>query len=126
VIECAAYGDNGAAGGGIASNYVISLYSTIVADNMAIAASGRAYGGGAASFYNLVKVVDSTISGNTAIGDPAQAEIQEHLGDALFTSGRRFEARFAWSAALATADDEETARLKSKIASGLTKATAAP
>jgi tetratricopeptide (TPR) repeat protein len=61
-----------------------------------------------------------------AIGDPAQAEIQEHLGDALYTSGRRFEARFAWQAALATADDEETARLKSKIESGLTKATAAP
>jgi len=81
VIECAAYGDNGAAGGGIASNYVISLYSTIVADNMAIAASGRAYGGGAASFYNLVKVVDSTISGNTAIGDPAR-------GGGLYALGR--------------------------------------
>ena len=38
----------------------------------------------------------------------------------------RFEARFAWQAALATADDEESARLKSKIESGLTKATAAP
>ncbi len=61
-----------------------------------------------------------------AVGDPAQAEIQEHLGDALFTSGRRFEARFAWSAALATADEEETARIRSKIESGLTKATAAP
>ena len=61
-----------------------------------------------------------------AVGDPAQAEIQEHLGDALYASGRRFEARFAWSAALATADEEETARLKSKIETGLTKATAAP
>jgi tetratricopeptide (TPR) repeat protein len=61
-----------------------------------------------------------------AAGDPAQADIQEHLGDALYTAGRRFEARFAWSAALATADEEETARLKSKIEGGLTKATAAP
>ena len=61
-----------------------------------------------------------------AVGDPAQAEIQEHLGDALYASGRRFEARFAWQAALATADDEESSRLKSKIESGLTKATAAP
>jgi tetratricopeptide (TPR) repeat protein len=61
-----------------------------------------------------------------AAGDPAQADIQEHLGDALYTAGRRFEARFAWSAALATADQEETARLKSKIEAGLTKATAAP
>ena len=34
-----------------------------------------------------------------------QAEIQEHLGDALYKSGRRYEARFAWSAALVTAED---------------------
>ncbi len=61
-----------------------------------------------------------------AISDPAQADIQEHLGDALYTSGRRFEARFAWQAALATADDDEIARLKRKIEFGLTKATAAP
>jgi len=60
-----------------------------------------------------------------AVGDPAQAEIHEHLGDALFTAGRRFEARFAWEAALSTADDEDTARLKSKLATGLTPATAA-
>jgi tetratricopeptide (TPR) repeat protein len=61
-----------------------------------------------------------------AVSDPSQAEIQEHLGDALYSAGRRFEARFAWSAALATADEDETGRLKSKIAGGLTKATAAP
>lgn len=61
-----------------------------------------------------------------AIGDPAQAEIQEHLGDALYSAGRRFEARFAWQAALATADEEDTARLKTKIEAGLTQATAAP
>jgi tetratricopeptide (TPR) repeat protein len=61
-----------------------------------------------------------------AVGDPAQADIQEHLGDALYTAGRRFEARFAWRAALATADDESTARLKAKIAAGLTPASAAP
>jgi len=61
-----------------------------------------------------------------AVTDPVQAEIQEHLGDALYSVGRRFEARFAWRAALATADDEETARLNSKIAAGLTQATAAP
>lgn len=60
-----------------------------------------------------------------ALGDPAQADIQEHLGDALYTAGRRFEARFAWQAALATAEDNDTARLKAKIQSGLTQATAA-
>ena len=47
-----------------------------------------------------------------AKGDPTQAEIHEHLGDALFTAGRRFEARFAWSAALATAEDEDAGRLQ--------------
>ena len=60
-----------------------------------------------------------------AKGDPTQAEIHEHLGDAYFTAGRRFEARFAWSAALATAEEEDAGRLRSKVASGLTPATAA-
>jgi tetratricopeptide (TPR) repeat protein len=79
------------------------------------------------ALYKLGKVEEAIdMLQKAAIGDPAQAEIQEHLGDALYTSGRRFEARFAWSAALATADDEETVRLKSKIETGLTKATAAP
>jgi len=61
-----------------------------------------------------------------AIGDPAQAEIQEHLGDALYSAGRHFEARHAWTAALATADEEETERLKRKLDIGLTSETAAP
>ena len=58
--------------------------------------------------------------------DPDQAEIQEHLGDALYKSGRRYEARFAWNAALVTAEDEIAARVKAKLASGLTSANAAP
>jgi tetratricopeptide (TPR) repeat protein len=58
--------------------------------------------------------------------DPTQAEIQEHLGDALYTSGRRFEARFAWHAALVTAEDKVADRVKAKIESGLTPADAAP
>jgi Flp pilus assembly protein TadD len=79
------------------------------------------------ALYKLGKVDEAIVTlQKAAVGDPSQAEIQEHLGDALYTSGRRFEARFAWSAALATANDEETARLKSKIDGGLTKATAAP
>jgi tetratricopeptide (TPR) repeat protein len=60
-----------------------------------------------------------------AAGDPAQSEIQEHLGDALYTAGYRFEARYAWRAALITADEDAQARLKAKIASGLTQMTAA-
>lgn len=58
--------------------------------------------------------------------DPQQAEIQEHLGDALYKSGRRFEARFAWHAALVTAEDKIAERVKAKLASGLTAANAAP
>jgi len=58
--------------------------------------------------------------------DADQAEIQEHLGDALYTLGRRYEARFAWAASLVTAEDEIAARVKTKLASGLTPANAAP
>ncbi|HEY1146785.1 MAG TPA: tetratricopeptide repeat protein, partial [Allosphingosinicella sp.] len=58
--------------------------------------------------------------------DPDQAEIQEHLGDALYRSGRRYEARFAWNASLVTAEDDIAARVKAKLASGLTSANAAP
>jgi tetratricopeptide (TPR) repeat protein len=60
-----------------------------------------------------------------AEADPAQAEIQEHLGDALYTAGRRYEARFAWRAALVNAEAEDKARIQAKIDSGLTAATAA-
>ncbi|MEO7654494.1 MAG: tetratricopeptide repeat protein [Sphingomicrobium sp.] len=61
-----------------------------------------------------------------AIKDPAQAEIHEHLGDALFTSGRRYEARFAWSAALITAEEHVARRIRAKLDHGLTEANAAP
>jgi tetratricopeptide (TPR) repeat protein len=61
-----------------------------------------------------------------AEGDPAQSEISEHLGDAYWTVGRRYEARFAWRAALVTADDKHKARLAAKVDHGLTPETAAP
>ena len=61
-----------------------------------------------------------------AEADPAQAEIQEHLGDALYAAGRRYEARFAWRAALVNAEAEDKARIQAKIDLGLTAATAAP
>jgi Flp pilus assembly protein TadD len=72
--------------------------------------------------------VDEAISTlqDAAEKDPGQAEIQEHLGDALYRSGRRYEARFAWRAALVTAEDEIAARVKAKLATGLTPANAAP
>ena len=61
-----------------------------------------------------------------AKGDPTQAEIHEHLGDALYKAGHKFEARYAWSAALVTAEDDVATRLKAKIDAGLSSATAAP
>jgi tetratricopeptide (TPR) repeat protein len=61
-----------------------------------------------------------------AKADPTQAEIREHLGDALYKAGNRFEARYSWSAALVTADEEITKRVKAKLEAGLTAATAAP
>jgi tetratricopeptide (TPR) repeat protein len=72
--------------------------------------------------------IDEAISTlqQAASKDPAQAEIQEHLGDALYTSGRRYEARFAWRAALVTGEDEIETRVKAKLDSGLTSANAAP
>ena len=62
-----------------------------------------------------------------AAADPGQGEIREHLGDALYSVGRRLEARFAWRAALATTEEADAkARIESKIERGLDKANAAP
>lgn len=61
-----------------------------------------------------------------AQADPGQAEIREHLGDALFAAGRRYEARFAWRAALVTAEPDAKKRIEAKIEAGVTAATAAP
>lgn len=59
--------------------------------------------------------------------DPTQAEIREHLGDALYSAGRKIEARFAWRAALVTVDEDKAkTRLESKLAQGLNKGNAAP
>ena len=61
-----------------------------------------------------------------AASDPQQYEILEHLGDALYASGRRYEARFAWRAALLSAEEDVAPRIRAKIDTGLTPATAAP
>lgn len=67
------------------------------------------------------------ILGRAAQLDPLQAEIHEHHGDALWRAGRTIEARFAWQAALTTAEEEDRiARLDDKILLGLTDSNAAP
>ncbi|HEV2746313.1 MAG TPA: tetratricopeptide repeat protein [Allosphingosinicella sp.] len=59
-------------------------------------------------------------------GEPDDAAINEHLGDAYYTAGRRYEARYAWEAALLTAEEEDAARLRAKIEGGLTPKLASP
>jgi Flp pilus assembly protein TadD len=60
-----------------------------------------------------------------ARGEPADVEINEHLGDAYFAAGRRVEARFAWMAASVYADGEAAGRIRAKIETGLTPQLAA-
>jgi Flp pilus assembly protein TadD len=60
------------------------------------------------------------------VGEPAEPTINEHLGDAYWTAGRRYEARYAWRAALIHADDKIAPRIRTKIDNGLTTASAAP
>lgn len=59
-------------------------------------------------------------------GDPNDAAISEHLGDAYYTAGRHFEARYAWRAALVSAEGADAERLRSKIDSGLKPELASP
>lgn len=56
-----------------------------------------------------------------AAAEPANAEIGEHLGDAYWRAGRRYEARYAWAAARLVADPAAAQRLAGKIADGLAR-----
>ncbi|MFC7498026.1 tetratricopeptide repeat protein [Enterovirga sp. GCM10030262] len=60
------------------------------------------------------------------VGQPADPAINEHLGDAYYSAGRRYEARYAWEAALIYAEDEDAARLRAKLETGLTPKLASP
>ena len=61
-----------------------------------------------------------------AQGQPTDAAIAEHLGDAYYSAGRRFEARYAWRAALHHAEGPAAERLRTKIDTGLRPDLAAP
>lgn len=55
-----------------------------------------------------------------AAEDPGNGELSEHLGDILWAVGRRFEARYAWQAALGTLEEDAAAaamrdRLRQKM-----------
>ena len=49
--------------------------------------------------------------------EPGNAELNEHLGDVLWAAGRRFEARYAWRAALVGAEDadEGVAQIRARL-----------
>ena len=52
-------------------------------------------------------------------GQPQDPTINEHLGDAYWTVGRKFEARYAWNSAKLFADNGALDRLSKKIDLGL-------
>ncbi|TMJ18835.1 MAG: tetratricopeptide repeat protein [Alphaproteobacteria bacterium] len=66
-----------------------------------------------------------TLLEQAAQGEPADVEINEHLGDAYFAAGRRVEARFAWMAASVYAEGDAATRIAAKIETGLTPQLAA-
>ncbi|MPT46907.1 MAG: tetratricopeptide repeat protein [Sphingobium sp.] len=49
--------------------------------------------------------------------EPSHSELNDHLGDVLWAAGRRFEARYAWMAALVALDedDERTPALRQQL-----------
>ena len=61
-----------------------------------------------------------------AAGAPADVTIHEHLGDALWAAGRRYEARYAWRAAAVSADGAAAERLDAKAREGMRPEYAAP
>lgn len=61
-----------------------------------------------------------------AAGAPGDATINEHLGDALWAAGRRYEARYAWTAAAVFAEGEVAERLEAKAKEGMKPEYAAP
>ena len=60
------------------------------------------------------------------LGEPGNAVIVEHLGDAYWKAGQKFQARYNWRAAALLAEAEMATRLAAKLRDGLTPATTAP
>ncbi|WP_339690622.1 tetratricopeptide repeat protein [uncultured Parasphingorhabdus sp.] len=56
---------------------------------------------------------------NALEGEPKDPTINEHLGDAYWTVGRLYEARYAWRSAELFAEGDDARRLASKIDLGL-------
>ena len=76
---------------------------------------------------------DASDNLRVTFGDPAKREkgrlcavIVEHLGDAYWQAGRRFQARYTWRAAALLAEADMAARIEAKLRDGLSAATTAP
>lgn len=52
-------------------------------------------------------------------GDPSGTRSNEHLGDAYWSLGRRYEARYAWRAATIHAEKDAVLRIEGKLVHGL-------
>ncbi|PTQ10222.1 hypothetical protein CLG96_14010 [Sphingomonas oleivorans] len=72
---------------------------------------------------NLPKAIETLE--RAAQGEPGEATINEHLGDAYWAVGRKYEARYAWRAALVQAGERDAARIRNKLDEGLSGRTAA-
>lgn len=59
-------------------------------------------------------------------GQPQDPTINEHLGDAYWSVGRKYEARYAWKTANLFANEEDRERLLAKIDLGLTPELISP
>lgn len=59
-------------------------------------------------------------------GQPQDPTINEHMGDAYWTVGRKYEARYAWKTAKLFAEESELDRLLAKIDLGLTAELISP
>src|SRR3546814_14054050 len=59
-------------------------------------------------------------------GDPENAVIVEHLGDAYWKSGRKFSARYVWRAAALIADADMATRIETTLRDGLRPENIAP
>jgi predicted outer membrane repeat protein len=79
VTDCRAEGDS-AQGGGVYGMYQVHVEDSVISSNTAIASTGYAIGGGIASRYETATIERSTISGNSAIGNPG-------LGGGIYALG---------------------------------------
>jgi Flp pilus assembly protein TadD len=75
------------------------------------------------AYFRLGRYDDAAEALQTAVqlipGDPT---INDHLGDALWRTGRKLDARFQWSHALAFgAEADEKAKIEKKLQVGLSR-----